>query len=362
MMRRAFLEYTRLNKIEQVWGVNIYFLTERGGDGGVVCLGVISMSEKVWSFRNVLGSASASASSLMSVSLGRRRTDMDFPQPSQVPRVRKLPVPVHPLAVLGVSDVVGEDPARASAAADDELDEVMRDADVLPRGLAGVESRASGPAQKQGLQERRVRYARMACAQAREEPCRAGAVEHAACQVPNGVEVRPPEEEGAGSGPRVGVDDEDGDVDVGVERAGLLARVEDYAGHGGIRGRRGVLERLERARGAVRVAAHYELGEVDAPRERRQRGLALVAGRRDWLAALVDGTQRRDCGEHLGFPEGELLRLELRRRNGRLVGEQQVGFAKVHHLPLGAAGRLDRRPGRAAVAVLHGGDDVPPAG
>lgn len=142
------------------------------------------------------------------------------------------------------------------------LDKVVRNTDVLAQGLPHIERRARRPAQQEGLYEGGIRHAGVACAEARQEPgCAAGALEDAGHEVADGVEVRPAEEEGALAGPRVGVDDEEGHVERGVEGPALLAWVEGDAGHGRVgplvvRGGGGgrVPEGLEGGCGAVRVA------------------------------------------------------------------------------------------------------------
>lgn len=146
------------------------------------------------------------------------------------------------------------------------LDKVVRNADVLAQGLPHIERRARRPAQQERLYEGGIRHAGVACAEASQEPGRAGPLEDAGDQVADGVEMRPAEEEGALAGPRVGVDDEEGHVERGVEGPALLAWVEGDAGHGGVGpvGGGRLPEGLEGGRGAVRVACCDEGVEVEA--------------------------------------------------------------------------------------------------
>lgn len=58
------------------------------------------------------------------------------------------------------------------------------------------------------------------------------ALEHAEDEVLYGVKVRAVVEDAVLLGPGVGVDDEEGHVDEGVERPALLAWVEDDAANG----------------------------------------------------------------------------------------------------------------------------------
>lgn len=152
---------------------------------------------------------------------------MNLPQSCQLVGRGRLLLGTHPLAVLFVGDVLGED--AGGGAGLEEAEEVVGDADVLLQGLGGVEVGAGGPAQQARLQQGRVGDAGVAGAEGRDEPGGAGALEHARHQVAHRVEVRAAEEERVLPRPRGGVHHQQGHVDVRVQRARRLAGVETYA-------------------------------------------------------------------------------------------------------------------------------------
>lgn len=160
------------------------------------------------------------------------RTHMNFPKLGHLFRKLLFSLFAHPLPILLMRNRLTQHPLFLTTI--HKVEEIQRDSDILPQPVLDVDRRARRPAQKQRLDQGRVRDAGVRRPQAGEEPAGAGAVEGVADEVAHRVEVGAVEEDGVRLGPRVAVDDEDGDVDVGVERAAFFARVEDDAGGGGV--------------------------------------------------------------------------------------------------------------------------------
>lgn len=86
-----------------------------------------------------------------------------------------------------------------------KVPKVIRHADVLPQGLLGVERRAGGPAEQQGLDQGRIGDAGVGGADAGEEPGRVtgDTVQDAESELLDGVKVRAAVEDAALLGPGV---------------------------------------------------------------------------------------------------------------------------------------------------------------
>lgn len=153
------------------------------------------------------------------------RANMDLPKPGKGLREGLSPLITDPFTILLVGDFLGQQAFGRTSP--QEVEELERDIDILLQTFADVRARSGGPAEDDGLQQRRVCDAWMGGAEAGEEPgrMRSGAVQSGEDQFADGVEVQTAEEGRDGAGPGVGVYDEDGDGDVGVERAALFTWV-----------------------------------------------------------------------------------------------------------------------------------------
>ncbi len=161
------------------------------------------------------------------------RSDVNLPQMRQVGRKRRLARLAHPGAVGLMGRLFSEHVLGPAGA--DSVEKLGGDVDVLGEGGLDVEAGAGDGAEQPGLEEGRVGDGGVGGAAGGEEPGGGGAVEDVGDEVADRVKVRAAEEEArvVGARPRLGLDDEQRHVDVGVERAAALARVEDDAGGGG---------------------------------------------------------------------------------------------------------------------------------